>query len=596
MTLKTLLRASAALPLLVATTAYAQSDNASDRAKERANERARKVMEHWTPERVDAAQPRDMVIDHRGLAYRRGKGGKLKPHGHKTEAELTANTRRVKVDTKTPRRKPGSDQTPPTVASTTPAAGATIGASQTFSASVTDTSGVRSVVFEITFGGQVYTFDGVNQGGGLWSTTVSGFSNGDGSWRVIATDGAKRVGNQGASGPWGFTVDVGTGGGGGGGGTGGGVVQNQRWSAGGAIQTAAGRLLYEMPNGGGWSGYVCSGTVAQDATTGRSIIITAAHCVYNDTAKAFARNVLFSPNQDQTTGAGTDGDCTNDPLGCWVPDFGVVERGWTTTTFPSNIPVDYGYYVVADSGTHAGNGTGGALDGAVPAFAVSFDAPAVDDGTAGFGSPDWTHALGYSYSDDPFFMHSVEDMTVEGADNWWLPSSQLSGGSSGGPWIQPMDEATGTGPLMSVNSWGYTTADGMAGPKLNGTTAECLFEASKTAPLSLGANPDGQQGLVVDPASCGGGTGGGGGETGGDVTASVTAYKRRGGRKTWDYSWSGATTANVDIYLDGARAATTANDGAYTLQSSQKGSGSHSHQVCEAGSTTACSAVVSTSF
>ena len=593
-TLTTWLRAGAAASILaVAATASAQSDNASDRAKDR----AKKVFEHWTPERVEAAEPRDLVIDHRGKAFIRGKKGKLRPHGHADAPELTSTTGTAKPKDREQRRKPGSDTTPPTVTSTSPADGAVVATDQEFSATVTDTSGVASVVFEITYGGQVYSFDGVNAGNNRWTTTVQGFSTGSGSWRVIATDSARRRSNTGTSGPWSFTAD----------GTvtppppppgGGGVVQNSRWGFGGAIQTAAGRLLYEMPNGGGWSGYVCSGTVATDGTTGRSVIITAAHCVYNDTAKAFARNVLFIPNQDGTTGSRSDGDCTNDPLGCWAPDFGVVERGWTTAVFPDNIPYDYAYYVVDDAGSHAGNGTGGALDAAVGSFPVSFAAPAVNDGQAGAASIDWTHALGYSYSDDPFFMYSAEDMTTEGASNWWIPSSQLSGGSSGGPWIQPMNEGAGTGPLMSVNSWGYTTADGMAGPFLNGNTAECLFEAAKTAPLSLGANADGQQGLVVDPASCGGDGGGDGGgdPTGADVSATVSAYKRRGGRKTWDYSWSGATTANVDIYLDGSVAATTANDGAYTLNSSSKGSGSHSHRVCEAGSTTACSATVNTTF
>ena len=116
-----MLRASAALPLLLATEAYAQSDNASDRAKERAKVRAEKVMDYWTPERVEAAQPRDMVIDHRSLAYRRGKGNSLKPHGHKQAAELTASTKRVKMqDTRIRRAKPGSDRTLPTVTNTAP--------------------------------------------------------------------------------------------------------------------------------------------------------------------------------------------------------------------------------------------------------------------------------------------------------------------------------------------------------------------------------------------------------------------------------------------------------------------------------------------
>ena len=86
------------------------------------------------------------------------------------------------------------------------------------------------------------------------------------------------------------------------------------------------------------------------------------------------------------------------------------------------------------------------------------------------------------------------------------------------------------------------------------------------------------------------------GGTGGNVTlSSVSAYKVKG-KKRWDYSWSGASTTNVDVYLDGSVATTTTNDGAYTLSTNQKGGGSHTHKVCEAGSTSACSTTVSTTF
>jgi hypothetical protein len=70
-------------------------------------------------------------------------------------------------------------------------------------------------------------------------------------------------------------------------------------------------------------------------------------------------------------------------------------------------------------------------------------------------------------------------MTTEGTDNWWLPSCDLSGGASGGPWIQPMAESSGSGPIISVNSWGYTNSSGMAGPFLVGTSAECLFNVAR---------------------------------------------------------------------------------------------------------------------
>ncbi|HIG40742.1 MAG: hypothetical protein ABGY96_23100 [bacterium] len=44
---------------------------------------------------------------------------------------------------------------------------------------------------------------------------------------------------------------------------------------------------------------------------------------------------------------------------------------------------------------------------------------------------------------DPNFMYCAEDMTTVETANWWLPSCELSGGSSGGPSVQPMDASPG---------------------------------------------------------------------------------------------------------------------------------------------------------
>ena len=94
-----------------------------------------------------------------------------------------------------------------------------------------------------------------------------------------------------------------------------------------------------------------------------------------------------------------------------------------------------------------------------------------------------THALGYSYSEDPNFMYCAEALGTEGADNWWLSQCGLSGGSSGGPWLQPV--SAGAGPIVSVNSWGYTNQPGMAGPKLSGSSAGCLFDKAKTTSTTM---------------------------------------------------------------------------------------------------------------
>lgn len=461
--------------------------------------RAQQVFDYWSSERMQNAKPRDLVLDHRGLPFMRDASGKLTPYGHDKPISLKENQLKP-----VPAAKPGgggntSDTTPPTISSMSPADGATIGASQAFSAVVTDAgSGVRSVTFTINYTGGTQSFSGTHVGNDVWEVSLQGFPDGAGSWYVTAQDSAKRGGNSATSSTLNFTVDTGNGGGNPGGGD---TVTNSHWTDGGAVQTAAGRLFYEMPSNKRftrWAGYVCSGTVATDGVTGRSVIITAAHCVYDDANKAFARNVLFIPNQDGTTGSGTDSNCSNDPVGCWTASFGVVDVDWTTRSFPDNIPWDYAYYVVDDTGSHSGNAASSdALDVAVGAFDISFAAPAVDDGTAGASSPDFTHGLGYSYSDDPNFMYCAEDMTTEGTDNWWLSQCGLSGGASGGPWIQPMNTGSGSGPLISVNSWGYSTSPGMAGPKLSGTSAQCVYDEARTTAFNAVLTQDGYAGVAV---------------------------------------------------------------------------------------------------
>ncbi|TFH63955.1 MAG: hypothetical protein E4G90_09075 [Gemmatimonadales bacterium] len=251
-----------------------------------------------------------------------------------------------------------------------------------------------------------------------------------------------------------------------------------QWDFGGQVLKSAGRILFELADG--W--YVCSGTVVKDDTSGRSVVLTAAHCVYDDVAKEFARSAVFIPNQDDGGADTTDFDCSNDPSGCWILDHGVVDVDWTTRTFPDNIQWDYGYYVVADSGSHSATGPGSlddlALDETMGSMALSFQAPTV-------GNP--THALGYSYNVDPEFMYCREGLSTEGSYNYWLGRCDMAGGSSGGPWVQPMDETTGDGQVFSVNSWGYTFQSGMAGPKLHGNTAEALLTYATSSDLSTAA-------------------------------------------------------------------------------------------------------------
>jgi subtilisin family serine protease len=77
------------------------------------------------------------------------------------------------------------------------------------------------------------------------------------------------------------------------------------------------------------------------------------------------------------------------------------------------------------------------------------------------------------------------------------------------------------------------------------------------------------------------------------IELSVVGYKVKG-RMTADLTWSGATTATIDVWRkDGGAAialvATVPNNNAYTDHPNYVGAGTLVYRVCEAGSTTSCS-------
>lgn len=453
-----------------------------------------RVIVHWSAARRALAIPRDLVIDERGLGYRRRPDGTLQPHGHDTPAKTSQTGQSVSPFAAGGNKRGGGggkksrDSTPPTITDMNPPEGATIGESYTFEARVTDVSGVRSVTFKIQLIGSTFvnSFPASQSWNNMWGANFNGFTDGNWKWWVEAKD---KAGNSGTSGVVNFNVGTGSAND---------PVSHDEWNRGGDVQTAAGRLYFEMPDDQSlstWRGYVCSATVVTDGTSGRSLILTAAHCVYDDINKVFSRNAFFVPNQAATTGSGTDGNCLNDPLGCWVPSFGVVDERWTAAIFPENMAWDYGFYVIPDEGAHFGSSTiPDALDVAAGSLALNFSPPALT----------YTQALGYSYNQDPKLMYCADNLTNETlyGVNWWLDICGLSGGSSGGPWIQPNSTLPeGSGPIMGINSWGLSiggnSLPGMAGSKLYGNSASCVFDNAKLeTPVSLA---EGQAGIK---ASC----------------------------------------------------------------------------------------------
>jgi hypothetical protein len=80
----------------------------------------------------------------------------------------------------------------------------------------------------------------------------------------------------------------------------------------------------------------------------------------------------------------------------------------------------------------------------------------------------------------------------------------------------------------------------------------------------------------------------------GGITLSARGYKQ--GVQRVDLTWSGATTADVDVYRDNLKIVTTENDGAYTDNNiNKKGGGSYVYRVCNTDTST-CSNSVTVTF
>ena len=74
----------------------------------------------------------------------------------------------------------------------------------------------------------------------------------------------------------------------------------------------------------------------------------------------------------------------------------------------------------------------------------------------------------------------------------------------------------------------------------------------------------------------------------------VTGYKVKGLQHA-DLTWSGATSVNVDVYRNNTLIITTGNDTAHTDPINNKGGGSYTYRVCEAGTST-CSNDVTVTY
>jgi V8-like Glu-specific endopeptidase len=254
---------------------------------------------------------------------------------------------------------------------------------------------------------------------------------------------------------------------GGGGGGGGSKVTGAQWpDFKGDIYRSVGRVLFTLNSGN----YICSGSVVSEAESGRSIVLTAAHCAYDKQDGGFARNWMFIPEFD------TDPTytCSASTHGCWTATSLVVhagfanESGFTATATHH----DWAFAVIGQGGK-----SNTQLDATIPSFPIAF---------TDYASKTQVHATGYpaggKYSPGHELIYCSGPVEF---DRWngnrtYKLGCDMTGGSSGGPWLTSFDGTGNTGILSSVNSYTYVEGNAMHGPKFNSKTQATFSRALTT--------------------------------------------------------------------------------------------------------------------
>jgi len=261
--------------------------------------------------------------------------------------------------------------------------------------------------------------------------------------------------------------------GGGGGGTSG-SVGGASWTTGGKPLTTTGRVLFHLSSGD----YICSGSVVDDgdATDNHAIILTAGHCVTENTAGSFATNWLYIPSFD-TSPTYT---CSNTTYGCWVADALYASTAFATAGSYNTTAIqnDWGFARVTTGGFDNSQ-----VDGKLGTFGIRFSSVASGTVLTSFGYP---AAAPYNGSDLIYCRNAVSFDLLAGNATYGMTCNE-TGGASGGPWVQATNTTTYADAVVtSLNSYRYDRGTKMYGPKFNSRT-QAVFGAADAG----GAPPSG---------------------------------------------------------------------------------------------------------
>lgn len=256
-----------------------------------------------------------------------------------------------------------------------------------------------------------------------------------------------------------------------------GLVTGESWNGGGEIDGAVGKVLFQM----GTSYYVCSATVIDDDNDGddTALILTAAHCVYDESGQTFATNWVFIPDYDaapEALSTNMDNYCPDTLYGCWTAQSMAVHENYATAGSFNDQAVLHDFAVVRVGPGGKGGGVDPELDENVSDQAYSFTE--THDGGATLGVANGTSGYAFGYpaakkykgNDLIYCAGPIDRDPANSNDTYRFNGCEMTGGSSGGSWLIGFDPDAGSGTVMSVNSYIYTGVKAMHGPILDANT------------------------------------------------------------------------------------------------------------------------------
>jgi len=219
------------------------------------------------------------------------------------------------------------------------------------------------------------------------------------------------------------------------------------YTGGGRVVQTTGKVFFTL----GGTNYVCSGS--STTSSNHDVVLTAGHCV-NEGPGAYATNWAFVPAYD-------DGAR---PYGTFTARSLVTTSQWAGS---GDFDYDVGFAVV-----NPVNGTD--LTDTVGSQGIGFNL-ARNQQMYSFGYP---AERPYDGTDIAYCFGTVFPDTFGGSTDQGM-NCNMTGGSSGGPWLLDYDAGSGVGTLNSVNSFGYRgLRDVMWGPYFGSVVQSAYGTAS----------------------------------------------------------------------------------------------------------------------